>query len=356
MMRDGIYTMKQILVVDDNLSVLKQISAHLGGRYEVSLAKSGLLALQICMKEKPDLILLDVEMPDLDGFDVISRLKQNPRLDRIPVIFLTANSDAAVEVKALEMGARDFITKPVEKSILLHRIELHLRLNSYQAKTEETVTALSDSIAISFAELIECRDENTGGHVIRTSKLVERLGQELMKNGLFAGELTLPELRLIMRASPLHDIGKIAISDTVLLKAGRLDDEEFAIMKRHAAIGGEIMERMYRRLPTQHYLHYAALIAASHHERYDGKGYPNGLKGDSIPLCGRIMAVADVYDALMDNRIYRKGMSHSEACSIITGGSSTQFDPRVVEAFENIKEEFAGQYQPASQEKNKQEN
>lgn len=348
--------MKQILVVDDNLSILKQISAHLAGEYEVSLAKSGLLALQICMRVKPDLILLDIEMPDLDGFDVISRLKQTPYLDQIPVIFLTANPDAAVEVKALEMGARDFITKPVEKSILLHRIELHLRLSSYQAKTEETVTALSDSIAISFAELIECRDENTGGHVIRTSRLVERLGEHLLKKGVFAGELALPELRLIVRAAPLHDIGKIAISDKVLLKAGRLDDEEFAIMKRHAALGGEIIERMYRRIPTQHYLRYAALIAVSHHERYDGKGYPNGLKGDSIPLCGRIMAVADVYDALMDNRVYRKGMSHPQSCNIVTGGSGTQFDPRVVEAFEGIKDELAELYQFSSQEKNNTRN
>jgi putative two-component system response regulator len=260
------------------------------------------------------------------------------------VIFLTARADVALEVKALESGARDFITKPVEKSILLHRIELHLRLNSYQVKTEETVTTLSDSIATSFAELIECRDENTGGHVVRSARLVEFIGQELVKNGEFTGELTLPELHLIVRAAPLHDIGKIAISDRILLKAGRLDDEEFTIMKRHAGIGGDILERMYRRIPTQHYLHYASLIAASHHERYDGKGYPDGIKGDDIPFCGRLMAVADVYDALMDNRIYRSSMKHSEAYNIIIGGKGTQFDPRIVDAFERIKDELAEQY------------
>ena len=337
--------MKQILVVDDNLSILKQISAHLAGEYEVSLAKSGLLALQICMREKPDLILLDIEMPDMDGFDVIARLKQNPYLDRIPVIFLTASHDAATEVKALESGARDFITKPAERSILLHRIELHLRLTSYQAQTEQTVTALSDSIATSFAELIECRDENTGGHVVRSSRHVGLLGRELIKNNLFAEELTLPELQLMVRAAPLHDIGKIAISDRILLKAGRLDDEEFAIMKRHAGIGEEILERMYQRTPTQHYLRYACLIAASHHERFDGKGYPRGLKGEGIPLSGRIMAVADVYDALMDNRVYRSGIGQSQAYNIITGGKGTQFDPQVVEAFENIREELVLEYQ-----------
>ena len=340
--------MKQILVVDDNLSVLKQIAAHLAGAYEVSVAKSGLLALQICMKEKPDLILLDIEMPELNGFDVIARLKQNPYLDRIPVIFLTASHDTEIEVKALETGARDFITKPVEKSILLHRIALHLRITSWQAQTETTVTALSDSIATSFAELIECRDENTGGHVVRSSKHVELLGQELIRNGQFAEALTPPELRLIVRAAPLHDIGKIAISDRILLKPGRLDDEEFLVMKRHAAIGGEILERMYQRTPTQYYLRYACLIAASHHERFDGKGYPNGLAGEDIPLCGRIMAVADVYDALMDNRIYRQGMDQSHAYSIIMDSKGTQFDPRVVDAFEKIKDKLVMEYQSLS--------
>ncbi|MCL2127114.1 MAG: response regulator [Treponema sp.] len=325
--------MKRILVVDDNISILKQISAHLAGEYEVSLAKSGMLALQICAKEKPDLILLDIEMPDMDGFDVISRLKKNPYLDRIPVIFLTANHSAEIEIKALESGARDFIVKPVEKSILLHRIELHLRFVSYQIQTEQNVSALSDSIASSFADMIECRDENTGGHVIRTSKYVEILGIELINQGVFSEELNPSELKMMVRASPLHDIGKIAISDRVLLKAGRLDDTEFAKMKRHAEIGAAILERMYRRMPAQRYLRYACLIAASHHERYDGKGYPNNLEKDNIPLCGRIMAVADVYDALMDNRVYRSSMGHIQAAGIIFENEGTQFDPRIVDAF-----------------------
>jgi putative two-component system response regulator len=332
--------MKQILVVDDNITILKQISAQLGDDYEVSLAKSGLLALQICMREKPDLILLDIEMPEMDGFQVIARLKQNPYLNRIPVIFLTASQDSAVEVRGLKSGARDFISKPVEKSVLLHRIDLHLRFSSYQTQTEQTVMSLSDSIASSFAELIECRDENTGGHVIRTSRYFHALGRELLREGLFEEELPLPELLLMVRAAPLHDIGKIAISDRILLKPGRLDNEEFTVMKRHAAIGGAILDRMYQRTPTQHYLRYASLIAVSHHERYDGKGYPRGLSGDEIPLSGRIMAVADVYDALMDNRVYRRGMSHREACAIIDAGMGTQFDPRIVEAFKKIRDDF----------------
>jgi putative two-component system response regulator len=337
---NGVFSMKRILIVDDNISILKQISAHLAGVYEVSLAKSGGLALQICIKEKPDLILLDVEMPDMDGFDVISRLKQNPYLDRVPVIFLTASHNHEVEIKALKTGARDFITKPVEKNILLHRIELHLRFASYQIQTEQNVMVLSDSIALAFAEMIECRDENTGGHVARTSKYVEMLGHELIGQGLFPDELNYSELQLMVRAAPLHDIGKIGISDRVLLKAGQLDDVEFAIMKRHSEIGAQIAERMYKRMPAQRYLQYACLIAGSHHERYDGKGYPRGLEKDNIPLSGRIMAVADVYDALTETRVYRKGMGHVQASSIIFENEGTQFDPRIVGAFRKIKDKI----------------
>ena len=332
--------MNKILVVDDDLSTLKQIASQISGNYEVSLAKSGMLALQICAKEKPDLILLDIEMPDMDGFDVIARIKANPYLGGIPVVFLTANHDVETEIRALESGARDFITKPVDKSILLHRIELHLRFAAYQAQTEQKVMALSDSIATSFAEMIECRDENTGGHVVRTSKYVELLGKEMINRGLFPDELSPGELQMMVRAAPLHDIGKIAISDSVLLKPGKLDDKEFVVMKTHAQIGATIVERMCQRMPTQHYLRYARLIADAHHERYDGKGYPRGRWGDNIPLCARIMAVADVYDALIENRVYRKGMDHTRASDIIVESRGTQFDPVIVDIFKEVQDQI----------------
>jgi putative two-component system response regulator len=333
--------MKKILVVDDNLASLKQIGAQLAENYDVSLAKSGVLALQICKQEKPDLILLDIEMPEMNGFETLKRLRLNRYLGSIPVIFLTGNHDTETEVRGLQSGARDFITKPVEKSILIHRIELHLRFSSYQAHLEKTVAQLSDSVAHSFAELIECRDENTGEHVARTSRYVGMLGRRLMEKGLFPEELTPTDLEMMVRAAPFHDIGKIAISDRILLKPNQLNDEEFRIMKRHTIIGEEIIENMFARTPTQHYLQYAKRIAVSHHERYDGRGYPRGLSGDAIPLCGRIMAVADVYDALVDDRVYRKGMSHAEACGIILGGRDRNFDGRVVAAFEDIHREIA---------------
>jgi putative two-component system response regulator len=333
--------MNKILVVDDNISSLKQIGAQLGGDYEVSLAKSGALALQICMTEKPDLILLDIEMPDMDGFETIKRLRLNHYLGSIPVIFLTGNHDTETEVRGLQSGARDFITKPVEKSILHHRIELHLRFSSYQSHLENTVVKLSESVALSFAELIECRDENTGGHVARTSRYVGMLGRNLLEKGLFAEELTPTDLEMMVRAAPLHDIGKIAISDRILLKPDRLDDGEFTAMKLHTTIGEEILDHMIARTPTQQYLLYAKQIAASHHERFDGKGYPKGIAGNDIPLCGRIMAVADVYDALVADRVYRSGMKHIEAYRIIMDGKNSSFDPIILDAFEEVHEILA---------------
>jgi len=337
--------MKRILIVDDDLSTLNQLSSQLRGEsYELMLAKSGDMALQICVEEKPDLVLLDVQMPEMDGFEVISRIKRTAYFANLPVIFLTASSDPEVQIRALELGARDFIVKPAEKSVLMYRINLHLRFCEYQTEAERNVAALSDSIAFSFAEMIERRDENTGGHVMRTSKYVEILGSELMARGLFPYELGPASLRLMVRAAPLHDIGKIAISDRILLKPGRLDDEEFAAMKLHSAKGAEILRFMHERMPTQDYLYCAALIAGSHHERYDGKGYPAGLSGNDIPLAGRIMAVADVFDALIDSRVYRSGMGHAEAGAMILKGEGTQFDPEVVAAFRNTRErilEFA---------------
>jgi putative two-component system response regulator len=167
------------------------------------------------------------------------------------------------------------------------------------------------------------------------------LGQEMISRDLFADELSEASLKMIVRAAPLHDVGKISISDRILLKPGQLDDEEFAIMKKHAEIGGEILQSMLERTPAQTYLQYACLIAASHHERFDGKGYPRGFSGDDIPLCGRIMAVADVYDALTEDRVYRGRMSHAEASRIILDGCGQQFDPRVIETFESCNLKFS---------------
>ncbi|MDR0600046.1 MAG: response regulator [Treponema sp.] len=328
--------MDQILVVDDNITNLKSIQMQLSEQYQVLLAKSGAQALQICVQRVPDLILLDVNMPEMDGFETLRRIKDTLVINRIPVIFLTANHDAVTEIRALESGVVDFITKPVEKSILLHRLRIHLNFARYQYHLEETVKELEDSIVLSFSEMIERRDKSTGDHVQRTRIYVSMLGQELLTRGSFAGELNEKELDLIIRATLLHDVGKIGISDSILLKPGRLDDAEFNAMKAHTTIGAGILKTMYERTPTQSYLKYAELIAEGHHEKYNGTGYPHGLKGEEIPLCSRLMAVADVYDAVVADRIYRNAMSPQEAYNLIIAGKGTHFDPRIIDAFETV--------------------
>jgi putative two-component system response regulator len=257
------------------------------------------------------------------------------------VIFLTAHRDAATEAKGLESGAVDFITKPFEKSILIHRLELHLLFSEYQRQLENTVKDLSDSLATSFSELVECRDANTGGHVVRTSRYVEMLSRELQRRDLFRSELSDFHVNMIVRAAPLHDIGKVSISDVILLKPERLNNEEFETMKTHTTLGARIIKSMYDRTPTQRYLQYAVMIAEGHHEKFDGTGYPLRKRGDEIPVCAKIMAVADVYDALVDNRVYRRAMSHNDAYKIIIDGRGTHFDPNVVDAFEAISDDIA---------------
>jgi putative two-component system response regulator len=333
--------MKSILIVDDNLVSLKQISAQLGDYYEVSLAKSGELALQICAQEKPDLILLDVEMPGMDGFQTITRIKRDPALNQIPVIFLTGNHDAATEVKCLESGAMDFITKPANSEILRHRIELHLQFSSYQLRLEHMVKELEDNIGISFAELVECKDFNIAGHVLRTSGYAELLAGELFHSGAFGGQISMDYIGLIKRAAPFHDIGKIGVSDTILLKHGPLSEEEYRAVQKHTVIGSRMLKVIYERTPSQYYLKLAMEIAEGHHERYDGTGYPRGISGENIPLCCRIISVANVYDACVTDRVYRKGLSHEKACEAIFNGRGTQFDPRIVDAFDKAREKFA---------------
>jgi len=333
--------MKSILIVDDNLVSLKQISAQLAKNYDVSLAKSGELALQICAREKPDLILLDVEMPGMNGFETLKRLREDPQLKSTPVIFLTGNHDSATEVKCLQSGAMDFITKPANIDILYHRIELHLQFSTYQLHLENMVKELEDNIGISFAELLDCKDYDIAEHLLRTSEYTELLLRELLAEGTFGDELKEEDIELIKRAVPFHDIGKIGVSDIILLKRVGLTKEEYAEICKHTTIGANVLKTIYERTPNQHYLKTAMIIAEGHHERYDGTGYPKGLKGNQIPLCCRIMTVANVYDSCIADRVYRKGLSHEETCQTIIAGRGTEFDPLIIDVFEKIKNKFA---------------
>ncbi|MDR3153548.1 MAG: response regulator [Deltaproteobacteria bacterium] len=327
--------MKHILIVDDNLTNLEQISIQIEDLYDVSLAKSGAQAIQICNKAEPDLILLDIEMPEMDGFATLAKLRENIAHRSIPVIFLTASHDPKTELKAIKAGAVDFIGKPAERDIIIHRIETHLALVSANRDMEGKARGLEDAVIMSFADIIEHRNASSFGGARRTAAIVRVLADELISMDAFPGELNAHSSEMMSRAAPLHDVGKIGVSDVILLKPALLNDDEFRVMKTHTSIGAQILRRIFREMPAAPgFQDYAVTMALSHHERWDGKGYPDGLAGDAIPLCARVMAAADVLDALMDSRTYKEPMGFAEAALVIASGRGTVFDPRVADAFQ----------------------
>jgi len=332
--------MQQILLVDDQSFSRMEIYEYLEGRHDVIMAETGGQALEKALRQPLDLILLEVKLPDMDGFELLSRLRKIPALSWIPVIFLTGCGDEEMEVMALESGAADFIVKPVEEDVLLHRIGLHLQMTQYQRDIEHVLASLEDNIIISFADLIETRGKNINNHDRKVGQIMQIICRELMDAGEFAGELDEERIRNMVRAAPLHDIGKIGISDTILLKPGKLSDEEFVAVKEHTAIGGRVLRRLYEHNRFQEHLLCAAVMAENHHERYDGRGYPHGLHGDDIPLSARIMAVANVYASLISDSVFRPALSHDEACASIMAGRGTEFDPRVLDAFGHVIDEI----------------
>ncbi|MDR2405486.1 MAG: response regulator [Deltaproteobacteria bacterium] len=325
--------MQHILIVDDNLTNLEQVNIQLEDDFEVSLAKSGPQALEICLATRPDLVLLDIEMPDMDGFETLAALKANPELKDIPVIFLTASPDIQTEIRATKAGASDFIAKPVERDLLLHSINTQLSISRSKDQTERLVRDFEDKLIMSLAKLCEHRTDADPFAAKRVSKLVYILGSAIMEEGLYYEELTPLTLDLMVRAAPLHDIGKIAIPDALLFKPSGLNDSEFALVKTHTSMGEKILKDIFKTIPGQDFHSYALIMTRSHHERFDGKGYPEGLKDSEIPLAAKIMAICDVYDALLEKRPYRAPLSAKDAISVIKSGAGSLFDPKLTELF-----------------------
>jgi putative two-component system response regulator len=280
-------------------------------------------------------------MSGMSGFETIRRLKTDPALNHIPVIFLTCPDDVDMELKCLEEGAIDVIAKTANTAILRHRIGLQLEFAAYQFHEEQMVKELEDLIGVSFAELVECKDYNIAGHITHSAAYAGLLAADLFDAGIFRDEFRLIDIEMIRRAAPFHDIGKIGVSDMLLLKRGPLTAEEYKDVQQHTVIGGKMLRFISSRIPHYWHLKTAMMIAEGHHERYDGGGYPRGLKGDAIPLCCRIMAVANVYDACVTDRVYRRGLSHEEACKVIIDGRGTEFDPRIVDIFDRMRDKFA---------------
>ena len=345
-----------VLVVDDTPDNLSLMSDLLRTDYKVKLAPSGERALQIVAGEsKPDLILLDIMMPDMDGYEVLRRLQFNPDTEDIPVIFLTAMSAADDESIGLELGAVDYITKPVNPAIVMARVRNHLQLKRARdflahhnhvleeevASRTQALAELQDATIRAMASLAETLDNETGNHIRRTQHYVEALARHLQNHPRFKEELTDTNIETIFKSAPLHDIGKVGIPDRILLKPGKLTPEEFEIMKTHTTLGRDaIVAAESDTTQDNPFFRYAKEITYSHQEKWDGSGYPEGLMGNNIPLSARLMAVADVYDALISERVYKAAFPHEQAVEIIRDGRGSHFDPDMVDAFLALSEEF----------------
>ncbi len=345
-----------VLVVDDTPDNLSLMSNLLRSDYKVKLANGGERALQIVAGEsKPDLILLDIMMPEMDGYEVLRRLQFNPDTEDIPVIFLTAMSAAEDESVGLELGAVDYITKPINPAIVMARVRNHLQLKRARdylahhnnfleqeiANRTRALAELQDATIRAMASLAETRDNETGNHIRRTQHYVEALARKLQDHPRFKDELTDTAIETIFKSAPLHDIGKVGIPDRILLKPGKLTPEEFEIMKTHTTLGRDaIVAAETDAMLDNPFFRYAKEITYSHQEKWDGSGYPQGLMGNTIPLSARLMAVADVYDALISERVYKSAFTHETAVEIIRDGRGSHFDPDMVDAFLVLSEDF----------------
>ena len=348
-----------VLVVDDTPENLTLMASLLKDKYKVRVAKSGEAALGMVAPGEPlpDLILLDIMMPGMDGYEVCRRLKSEPVTRDIPIIFLTAMTATEDETKGLDLGAADFITKPVNPPIVLARVatQLHAKAvadflkdqnvfleKEVQKRTRE-VAAIQDVTILAMASLAETRDNETGNHIRRTQHYVKVLAEKLKNHPRFSDFLTDHTIEMLFKSAPLHDIGKVGIPDRILLKPGRLTPDEFEIIKTHTTLGLEAIQNAESQLGTDvKFLTLAKEIAYGHHEKWDGGGYPQGLSGDDIPVSGRIMAIADVYDALISRRVYKDAMPHEKAKAIIVEGKGNHFDPDIVDAFLELQQEFQG--------------
>src|SRR5947207_5028203 len=338
-----------LLVVDDAPENLLLVTQALADQYQVRAAKDGVGALQIAVSDPvPDLILLDIVMPGIDGFEVCRRLKSDPVTAAIPVIFLTGRSEREDEQRGFELGSVDYISKPISPPVVRARVKTHLHLkasadflkNQNQFLEQEVlrrtreVLAIQDVAVHAVASLAETRDNETGNHIRRTQFYVRTLATHLQNHPRFKSELDDGTVDLLFKSAPLHDIGKVGIPDRILLKPGRLTPEEFEIMKTHTTLGLDSIVQAEERLGSSvDFLRHAKEIALSHQEKWDGSGYPEARRGDDIPLSARLMAVADVYDALISRRVYKPPFSQEKSIAILREGRGSHFDPDILDAF-----------------------
>ena len=344
-----------LLIVDDtetNIDILLETLSSITN--DIAVALDGMAALDTARQSPPDLILLDIMMPGIDGYEVCRRFKADPALCDIPIIFITAMSEIDNKTRGFELGAVDYITKPFEVVEVRARVKTHLALQQVRdvlARQNELLEikvrerthelAMTQEVTIeSMAALAEYRDPETGGHIQRTKNYVRVLARRLQNQPRFKDILTDEVIELLYLSAPLHDIGKVGIRDHILLKPGKLTDEEMEEMKRHTVYGRDALKVAADKLGDNSFLRFAMEIAYSHQEKWDGSGYPEGLKGEEIPVSGRLMALADVYDALISKRVYKPPFTHQRAVEIIRQGKGAHFDPGMTDAFMEIQEDF----------------
>jgi putative two-component system response regulator len=337
-----------ILIVDDtlsNLDILSEILKQKG--YNIRPVTSGKQALETSLISPPDIILLDINMPVMNGYEVCERLKSDKRLNKIPVIFISALNETLDKVKAFAVGCVDYITKPFQYEEVLARVDSHVKIYKLQTKMEELVDEKIKEIfdsqmatIFALAKIAESRDEDTGMHLDRVQSYCRLLSFKLMDIPGFKTQIDLSFVENVFHSSPLHDIGKVAIPDAILLKPGKLTPEEFEIMKTHAAIGAHYLKTIYENYPNNSFIKMGIKIAMNHHEKWDGSGYPHGLTGEDIPISARIMALADVYDALRSKRPYKNPVGHRESVDIIVKGRGVHFDPTIIDTFIKIQNDF----------------
>jgi len=352
---------KTVIMVDDNITNLTIGYNILEPHYNVITLSSGTLLLKALEKKIPDLILLDVDMPDMSGFEAIKILKANENYSDIPIIFLTGKSDNTSELEGLSLGAVDYIIKPFSPPLLLKRIELHLLVLSQKLEVTtqkqelerfnenlqqmvdektKTVVELQNTILSTMANLVESRDSVTGGHIERTQSYLRILLHAEWVDMAYWKEVSSWDVDILLQSAQLHDIGKISIDDHILRKPGRLTPDEYEKIKEHTVIGAKIIDGIKSKTTQQSFLEQARILAITHHEKWDGSGYPYGLKGEDIPLQGRLMAIADVYDALISDRPYKSAMTHETAVDVIKKETGKHFDPTLVMMFLSVADEF----------------
>ena len=344
-----------ILIVDDSPDIVMVVERLLRAHYRTRTASSGKEALEMALVERPDLVLLDVMMPGMSGFDVCRQLKSQADTREVPVIFLTALDGVRDESTGFDVGGVDYITKPISQPILLARVKNHLSLKAAAdflkdknrflaaevARRTEQLQIIQDVTIMAMASLAETRDNETGNHIRRTQHYMRALATKVNSLPRYASEFDEQTIASFFKSAPLHDIGKVGIPDTILLKPGKLTPEEFEIMKTHTVLGRNTILAAEKMIETPStFLRHAREIALSHQEKWDGTGYPEGIAGDVIPISARLMAVADVYDALISRRVYKSALRHETAVKVIREGRGSHFDPDITDAFLLIHDEF----------------